>query len=153
MTSAHSRPTQDNLTKLEQTLTQQRATLAADEYQKRVQEIRQKAAELQRDAQERENKLEVAFRNAGVKVENAMTQIVDEINKERNFTITIRRFAVIGEHEPSRHHAGRAQAAQSAYAERRRRVAQVEADVSKAPRAEPLDSSKFRRGGARNGRR
>ncbi len=88
--------TQDNLTKLEQTLTQQRATLAADEYQKRVQEIRQKAAELQRDAQERENKLEVAYRNAGLKVENAIGQIVDEINKERNFALAIRRFAVAG---------------------------------------------------------
>jgi len=88
--------TQDNLTKLEQSLTQERATLAADEYQKRALEIRQKAAELQRDAQERGNKLEVAFRNAGVKVENVMAQIVDEINKERNFTITLRRFAVMG---------------------------------------------------------
>ncbi|HKO08772.1 MAG TPA: OmpH family outer membrane protein [Alphaproteobacteria bacterium] len=88
--------TQDNLTKLEQSLTQERATLAADEYQKRALEIRQKAAELQRDAQERGNKLEVAFRNAGVKVENVMAQIVDEINKERNFTMTFRRFALMG---------------------------------------------------------
>jgi outer membrane protein len=87
---------QENLTKLEQNLTQQRATLAADEYQKRLQEIRQKSAELQRDAQERENKLEVAYHNAGVKVENAIGQIVDEINKERNFTMTLRRFAVAG---------------------------------------------------------
>ena len=35
---------EDNLVKLEQALTQQRATLAADEYQKRVQELRKKNA-------------------------------------------------------------------------------------------------------------
>lgn len=87
---------QENLTKLEQTLSQQRATLAADEYQKRLQEIRQKSVEFQRDAQQREGKLEAAFHNAGVKVENAMAQIVDEISKERNFAMTLRRFAVIG---------------------------------------------------------
>ena len=72
------------------------STISQEEFQKRAQEINQKASAYQRDAQEREAKLEAAFRNAAVKVENAISQIVDEIAKERHILMTFRRVALMG---------------------------------------------------------
>ena len=87
---------EDNLSKLEQTLTQQRATLAADDYQKRVQDIRKKNADLQREDQDRQARLEVGYRNAAVKIETMIEQVVAEIDKERNFAFALRRSALAG---------------------------------------------------------
>ena len=87
---------EDNLVKLEQTLTQQRATISAEEYQKRVQELRKKNADVQRDDQDRQARLEVGYRNAALKIETTIEQIATEIDKERNFVMAIRRSAIAG---------------------------------------------------------
>ena len=87
---------EDALTKQEQTLLQQRTTLSAEEYQKRVQDLRKKNADVQRGAQDREARLEVGYRNAAIKIENTIELIVNEIDKERNFVMAVRRSALAG---------------------------------------------------------
>jgi len=87
---------EDNLTKIEQTLLQQRASLPADEFQKRAQDLRKKGEDAQRQAQDREARLETGYQTAAIKIENAIETIVTEIDRERSFVMAIRRSALAG---------------------------------------------------------
>ncbi len=86
---------QDNVTKLDQTLGQQRATLPAAEFEKRAQEVRQKAVELQRDAQAREARLNAAYNTAAQKLEQSIEQLVAELVKEKGYLFVLKRVAVM----------------------------------------------------------
>jgi len=86
---------QEDVQRLDQAITQQRTTLSPQAYQQRVQELRDKVAAYQRDAQDRQGKLDSSSRGAAQKIELLIVQIVDEIKKERNFTLVLSRSAVV----------------------------------------------------------
>jgi len=87
---------QEDLQKLDQSVAAQRGTLSADDYQKKVQEVRQKAQDLQRDVQQRQAKLGTAERTALQKVETTITEIVNDLRKEKKYTMVMSRIAFIG---------------------------------------------------------
>ena len=61
-----------------------------------MRELWQKGAKHQNDAQERESKLDGTFRGASQKVTAAIEQVVDQIMKERKFSVVLPRSAFIG---------------------------------------------------------
>ena len=87
---------QEDVQRLDQSITQQRATLSPEAYQQRVQELREKVAAYQRDVQDRQGRFESASRAAAQKIEGSIVQIVDEIKKERTYTLVLTRSAVVG---------------------------------------------------------
>ena len=86
---------QENIDKLNQSIAQERPTLSEDVYQQRVRELRQKAANYRIDMQERQDKLDGAFRGASQKIAAKIVEVVNEVKKERDFTLVLSRSAII----------------------------------------------------------
>lgn len=87
---------QDELDKLDQSLARERPKLLEDAFRQRVRGLRLKVANHQSDVQERQSKLDGAFRGASQKVSAAIEKIVDQIVKERKFSVVLPRASIIG---------------------------------------------------------
>ena len=87
---------QDEMDKLSQSLARERPKLSEDAYQRRVRGLRLKVANNESDIQERQSKLDGAFRGASQKVSAAIEKIVDQINKERKFSVVLPRASIVG---------------------------------------------------------
>lgn len=87
---------EEEINKLSQSIAQERPGLSEDAYQQRMRELRQKSANYQSDMQERQGKLDGAFRGASQKIAAAIDQVVDEIKKEQNFVLVLPRSVIVG---------------------------------------------------------
>lgn len=87
---------EDEISKLSQSIAQERPRLSEDDYQKRMRELRQKSANYQSDMQERQGKMDGAFRGASQKIAASIAQTVDEITKEQKLILVLPRSTVVG---------------------------------------------------------
>ena len=87
---------QEEIDKLDQSLARERPGLSEDAFQQRMRGLRLKVANHQSDVQERQSKLDGVFRGASQKVSAAIEKIVDQIIKERKFSVLLPRASIIG---------------------------------------------------------
>jgi len=87
---------EDKTDKLIQSIARERPKLSEDAFQQRMRGLRQKVANQESDMQERQSKLEGAFRGAPGKIEALIEQTVDEIRKEKNYALVLPRSMIIG---------------------------------------------------------
>lgn len=87
---------QDEIDKLSLSIDQERPRLSEDAFQQRMRGLRQKVANHESYMEERESKLDGAFRGASQKIAAAIEQAVDEITKERNFVLVLPRPIIVG---------------------------------------------------------
>ena len=87
---------QEDLNKLFEQMARERPTLSQDAYKQRMEDLQQKATKYENDMQERQGKLDDALRKASQKIAAAITQIVDEIIKERRLGLVLPRSISIG---------------------------------------------------------
>jgi Skp family chaperone for outer membrane proteins len=87
---------QQELRQTQQKLNDERATLAPDVYQQRLQELGQKFQGYQRSIQQHQAQWDAASRSAGQKINAVVVKIVEEIEKEQKLGMVIERAAVIG---------------------------------------------------------
>lgn len=86
----------ESVTKAYQSLAQERSRLSEEAYQQRMQELRQKAANYQSEAQERLGKLDLGSRGGLQKIAAAIEGIVNDIIKEKKFSVVLPRSSIIG---------------------------------------------------------
>lgn len=87
---------QEEVNKLNQTISQERAGMTEEVFQQRMRDILQKNAENQRLVQERQAAIDAASRDAAKRIEISVGEIVDEFRKERSYGIVIVRSAIMG---------------------------------------------------------
>lgn len=87
---------QDEINRLSQDLARERATLPQEAFQQRLRDVLQLRAEYQRMLQEQQQKLEAASRTAAQKIEVVVSEIVDDIKKERQYGLVMLRSATMG---------------------------------------------------------
>jgi outer membrane protein len=87
---------QDEMDKMYEALSNERAKLAPDAYQKRGQDLQQKASDYQREAQDRLVRLDGALNGVSQKIAAAMTDVVNEVMKEKSLSLVVPRSVVIG---------------------------------------------------------
>lgn len=83
----------------EQALTQQRAILAQDAFQKKFKEFQDRVADVQRQAQTSNRQLQQAFQGAMEKVNQELIKVIGEIAKETKADIVMDRRAIIIGHK------------------------------------------------------
>jgi len=79
----------------DQDLSRQRATLSADDYEKKRQELEQKAATLRRDVQAKRQQLDRMFQTSMNTIRTTLLQVVDEIAAERKATLVLSKNQVV----------------------------------------------------------
>jgi len=87
---------QEELEKLSNDLARERPGISVRTYQLRLRELRLRDANHQSDAEESESMLDRAFRGASDKISEAIEQVVDQIVKERKFSLVLPRSSIIG---------------------------------------------------------
>jgi outer membrane protein len=87
---------QQELQQSQKRLNDDRATLAPDVYQQRMQELGQKLQGYQRSLQQHQIQWDTASRTAGQKINEVIVKIVDAIEKEQKFGMVIERAAIVG---------------------------------------------------------
>jgi len=87
---------QQDLQQSQQKLNDERASLAPDVYQQRMQELGQKLQGYQRSLQQHQIQWDTASRNAGQKINEVIVKIVNAIEKEQKLGMVFERAAVIG---------------------------------------------------------
>lgn len=86
----------DELTRLGQTIMEERGKISAEAYQQRTRDLRQKVDESEREVQERQAKFTDALRGISQLIAAAIDATADEITKERRLTLVLLRSAVVG---------------------------------------------------------
>jgi len=79
----------------DQDLSRQRASLSADDYEKKRQELEQKAATLRRDVQGKRQQLDRMFQTSMNTIRTSLLQVVDEIAAERKATLVLSKNQVV----------------------------------------------------------
>lgn len=87
---------QDEMDKIDQSLVRERPKLSDRDFQQRLRKLRQTVANNESDMQERQSNLDGAFRGASQKVVAAIEQTVDQIIKERKFSVVLPLSSIIG---------------------------------------------------------
>lgn len=77
-------------------IAKERSALSKDAYEQRLLGLRKKAASYQNDAEKRQAKLDDSLNEALGKIISAIGRNVDQIIKERKFTLVLSRSATIG---------------------------------------------------------
>jgi outer membrane protein len=79
----------------DQDLSRQRATLSAEDYEKKRGELEQKAATLRRDVQTKRQQLDRMFQTAMNTIRTNLLQVIDEIAAERKATLVLSKNQVV----------------------------------------------------------
>lgn len=79
----------------DQDLSRQRASLTADDYEKKRQDLEQKAATLRRDVQSKRQQLDRMFQISMNTIRTTLLQVIDEIAAERKATLVLSKNQVV----------------------------------------------------------
>jgi outer membrane protein len=86
---------ENTLRTADQDLSRQRATLSADDYEKKRQDLEQKAATLRRDVQTKRQQLDRMFQTSMNTIRSTLLQVIDEIAAERKATLVLSKNQVL----------------------------------------------------------
>lgn len=86
---------ENTLRTADQELARQRATLSAEEFDKKRQELEQKAATLRRDVQAKRQQLDRMFQTSMNTIRTNLLQVIDEIAAERKATLVLSKNQVV----------------------------------------------------------